>query len=259
MPTQYGRYLYETATTMNNVVQNTVDRIASLKDPSTGTLRVGTGPSVSTEHVAMALSTVLDHYPRARVVHVSRGSYRTFEQLLTVDDIDVAVCHVPEKSLPASLRHRLVSRNPIGAFVSSSHVPADVTGVSADAVVEKFNWITPRDDEIRPPAGASAPDGGRRGGPSTASLAEDLQLIKHLTLTTKSVGFLPTHMVAGELKAGDFVELVRDGMTVNRPIYALTRIGQDKPALIDIFLDALTTIFGQLDRASTPHRSVRLI
>ena len=259
VPTEYGRYLYETATTMNNVVQNTLDRIASLKDPSTGTLRVGTGPSVSTEHAAMALSRVMEQYPRVRITHVARGSYTTFEQLLTVDDIDVAICHFPEQSLPDSLRHQLISTNPIGAFVSSAHFPSDATSVSAGEVMNNFNWITPRDDEIRPPTGVSISSGGRQGGPSAASLAEDLQLIKHLTLTTRSVGFLPMHMVADELQSGDFVELVREGSTVHRPVYALTRIGQEKPALINAFLDALTAVFSDLDRSSAPHRTIDLV
>lgn len=259
VPTEYGRFVYETATTMGNVVQNAHDRIASLKDPSRGTLRIGTGPSVSTELTAIALARILDQYPQVRVTHVVRDSFRTFEQLLMVDDIDVALCHLPEQELPKALRHELVSSNPICALAASSHFPADASQVSAQDVMEDFNWITPRDDEIRPPAGRTYVRSKRPRGPLTASLAEDLQFIKHLTLTTKSIGFLPLHMVANELQSGAFVELIRDGITVNRPIYALARMSQDEEVLLDAFLKSVTAIFGAADASLTPHRTVRLV
>ena len=258
VPTVYGRYLYDTATTMKNVVQTAHDRIASLQDPSRGTLRVGTGPSVSTEHVAVALARVLDDYPNVRVTHVRGDGYQTFEQMLTVDDIDVALCHVPERELPKTLRHQLVSPNPIGALIAASHLPVDAATVSAHEVMETFRWITPRDDVIRPPHGAApvGPAGDR--GPLAASLAEDLQMIKRLAQTTRSIGFLPLHMVENELRSGEFVELVRDGATVSRPIYALSRVVREQAAPVDAFLEAVTDEFGVADRKATPHRTVRL-
>ena len=258
VPTEYGRSLYESATTMRNVVQNAHDKIAAIRDPATGTLRIGTGPSVSTEHTAAALATVLEDHPYVKVTHVTGESYRTFEQLLTVDDIDVALCHVPEKKLPRSLEHQLVSNNPICALAAATHFAADAQQASALDVMKNFNWITPRDDEIQRPAG-TAVVGKPQRGPATASLAEDLQLIKHLTLTTRSIGFLPLHMVAAELQSGAFVELIQKGATVHRPIYALTLPSRDPSPLIDAFLQSVTTVFDAADHSPAPHRTVELV
>ena len=56
VPTVYGQALYDSAVTMAKVVDNARLGIAALKDPTRRYLRIGTGPSVSTVHVSLAVS-----------------------------------------------------------------------------------------------------------------------------------------------------------------------------------------------------------
>jgi len=259
VPTIYGRSLYDSAVTIGSVVQNVRDKIAALKDPSKRRLRVGTGPSVSIEHVAVAFAELRNEYPNVQMTHISGNSYDSFEQLLTVEDIDIALCHVPERLLPDSFDHRLISDNAIGALVASLHFSPELISIASTDIIAEFSWITPKDDEVRPPEGISLSRKVIEDGPPVASLIEDLQLIKQLTLSTKSIGFLPLHTVEAELQSGEFVELISQGAVVTRPIYALTRKTNDKMTLIEHFLEVVTQVFYAADRSAKPHRTVQLI
>ena len=258
VPTECGRTLYDSAITMNSIVQNVHDNITAIKDPSRGHLRIGTGPSVSPEHVGTAVAQLLNDFPEVRVTHVTGDTFETFEQLLSIEDIDVALCHVPEQRLPNALNSRLISQNRIGAIIATSNMDAGQDRLSSTMALREFSWITPRDDEIRPPEGASRSRESGRSFPVT-SITEDLQMIRRLTLTTRSIGFLPLHMVESELQDGTFVELILKGTSVSRPIYALTRISRDDTPLTDRFLDVAARVFAAADDNALPHRTVRLV
>ncbi|UCG72326.1 MAG: LysR family transcriptional regulator [Chromatiales bacterium] len=259
VPTVYGRALYDSAITLNTVVQNAHEKIADLRDPARSHLRIGTGPSVSIDHVSEALAEVARHYPDMRISHVGRNSYQTLEQLLIVDDIDVALCHVPAHRLPETLDYRLVSPNPIVAVTAASHLPAGKESLSTLNMLADFRWITPRDDEIRRPKGVPLSQYAQQHGPPISLIAQDLQLIKNMTLATKSISFLPRQMVEAELTAGQLVELVIDGIETTRPIYALTRQVRDQPPVVQSLLDAAVRAFDISAHAVRRHRVVSLV
>lgn len=259
VPTVYGKSLYDSAITMGSMVENARQKIAALKDPSLGQLRVGTGPSVSIDHVSTAVAEYVSAYPNVQVEHVTGTSYETFEKMLVVEDIDIALCHVPEHLLPKSLDWKLISPNPIGALVAAAHIGNKALSLSSAEMMANYRWITPRDDVMRPPDGIELPSDvtGRRS-PITV-VAQDLQLIKKLTLTTKSIGFLPLHMTERELQSGELVRLNRRGVKLMRPIYALTRPAKDPLPLIERFLDLVGQIFKKADQSLAPHKTIRLV
>lgn len=257
VPTVYGKSLYESAVTMGSVVTNAREKIAALKDPSREHLRIGTGPSVSIGHVSAAIGELLNDYPDLQFTHVTSNSHETFEQLLIVRDIDIALCHVPVNRLPESLDGRFISDNPIGALVCATHLKSDGSALTAMDMIREFRWITPRDDTIRPPE--TVPRLARSYEPPITVLAEDLQMIKDLTLTTRSVGFLPLHMAEQELQSGKLVELVLEGAEVSRPIYALTRKATEKSLIADRFVNTLVEVFENACHDAKPHEVVKLV
>lgn len=70
---------------------------------------------------------------------------------------------------------------------------------------------------------------------------------------------MPTHMVKTELQSGEFVELISDHSTVERPIYALTRKAGGTSQLIDLFQRAVSEVFAAADSSTPRHRRVRLV
>ncbi len=257
VPTVYGKSLYESAITMGSVVTNAREKIAALKDPSREHLRIGTGPSVSIEHVATAISELLNNYPDLQVTHMTSNSHETFEQLLIVRDIDIALCHIPVHRVHESLDGHFISDNPIGALVCADHLKGDRSALTAMDMTREFRWITPRDDAIHPPK--TVPRQAQNYEPPITVLSEDLQMIKDLTLTTRSVGFLPLHMAEQELQSGKLVELVLDGAEVSRPIYALTRKATEKSLITDRFVNTLVEVFKNACHDVKPHKVVKLV
>jgi DNA-binding transcriptional LysR family regulator len=258
-PTIYGQAVYDSATTMASVVQNTHDKIADLKDPGRGHVRIGTGPSVAISQVSMSLAQLADRYPDLRISHVNRNTFETLEQLLIVDDIDVALCHVPERWLPKTLDWQLITPNPIVAVAATTHFPPSANSLPTGSMLSDFRWITPHDDEIRPPRGVTVSRYARQFGPPINVVAEDLELIKRMTLTTKSIGFLPMHMVQDELASGQMVELTLGSSMTTRPIYALTRKSSEMPPAIGELLRAAQRVFAPPDQVARVHRTVDLV
>lgn len=258
VPTVYGQTVYESAITMGKVADNARLSIAALKDPTRRQLRIGTGPSVSTEHVAVAVSETTAVHPELRVEHITGESLEDFERKLMVRDIDIALCHVPSGRLPSALACELITNNPIGALVATAHLRRGQKTMSRDDMVNTFRWITSRDDEIRRPQGVPAPSNPEESRIVFSLIAEDLQLIKFLTLKTRSIGFLPLHMAEPELKAGELVQLTARGSESLRPIYALSRPGTESSPVMALFLKSLLAIFQTSASRRKPYRTIEV-
>ena len=258
VPTACGKTLYDSVVTMSSVVRNARAKIAAIKDPAQGHLRIGTGPSVSADCVAVALSNLLTDYPDIQVTHVTQNGYETFEQLLNIEDIDVALCHVPKRRLPKTLDTLHVSDNSIVALVGSAALTKQQTTLSSADMRHKFRWITQRDDEIRIPPNVDPPTSKRLLPPITV-LTEDPALLKNLILTTASIGFLPVYMVENELESGELVQLTMEGSLVTRPIYALTRKTSEPAPLVERFLDEIAQAYSAADQRSHSYRSIAIV
>lgn len=258
-PTAYGQALYESAVTMGKVVDNARLSIAALKDPTRRHLRIGTGPSVSTAHVSVAVSDVVAAYPGLRVDHITGESLEIFERKLMVRDIDIALCHVPPDRLPPGLACQLISANPIGALVAAAHVQPGQKTMTRAEMVGTFRWITSRDDEIRRPQGIPASPNTSESRIAFSVIAEDLQLIKALTLKSRSIGFLPLHMAEPELQAGELLQLVARGGESARATYALTRPGTETTPVMASFLKSILTVFKASAGRRQRHRTIEVL
>jgi len=242
-PTLYGRALYSSAETMMSVVESAKRKIAALKDPSEGHLRIGTGPSVPFRGISQIVADILNDYPGLRVDHVTGNSFGDFEQKLIAEDIDLAFCCQEPTSLPRSISSQMVSKNPIGMIMSAAHLEPDATTIAREKVFRDFTWIVLRDDEIKPPEGVERTSRQSDMQPQLKVTVDDLTMIKQLTLSSKAIGFFPIEDSIDELTSGKFVELYVDGSpTLDRPIYALTRSQADSSATLDLFLDKLSIL-----------------
>jgi|GEM_PF-3687133 len=250
-PTLYGRALYSSAETMMSVVESAKRKIAALKDPSEGHLRIGTGPSVPFRGISKIVADILNDYPGLRVDHVTGNSFGDFEQKLLAEDIDLAFCCQEPTSLPRSINSQMVSRNPIGMIMSADHLEPDATSIAREKVFRDFTWIVLRDDEIKPPEGVDrSPNVNFQ--PQLKVTVDDLTMIKQLTLSSRAIGFFPIEDSVDELESGKFVELYIDGTPpLDRPIYALTRSQADNSATLDLFLDKLSML--ETTNASPPN------
>jgi DNA-binding transcriptional LysR family regulator len=259
VPTACGQALYESAVTLGKVLDNARTRIATLRDPTRQHLRIGTGPSVSRAHVSAAMAQVLQAWPGLRLHVEMAGNHAVLEQKVVVQEIDLALCHVPAGRLPTALDCRRLTDNQVGAFVAATQVDPDRTTLTQREMLEGFRWITSRDDEIRRPDGLSfTPVVQEDRGPITV-VAEDLELIKTLTLTTRSIGFLPVHVVEPELISGELVQLVSAGVHMDRPLFALTRKEAGRGPVIQAFLQSLETSFNRSRDLGNPHRTIEVV
>lgn len=254
-PTHYGRALYSSAETMMSVVESAKRKIAALKDPSEGHLRIGTGPSVPFRGISQIVADILNDYPGLRVDHVTGNSFGDFEQKLLAEDIDLAFCCQEPTSLPRSISSQMVSKNPIGMMMSAAHLEPNATSIDRDKVFRDFTWIVLRDDEIKPPDGINrSKDRGLK--PQLKVTVDDLTMIKQLTLSSRAIGFFPIEDSFEELDSGKFVELYVNGTPhLDRPIYALTRSQADNSPALELFLERLS----MLQKANSKSRGYRRI
>ena len=242
-PTRYGRALYSSAETMMSVVDSAKRKIAALKNPSEGHLRIGTGPSVPFRGISRIVADILNDYPGLRVDHVTGNSFGDFEQKLLAEDIDLAFCCQKPTGLPRSIDSRIVSKNPIGMIMSAEHVDPNATSIDRDRVFSDFTWIVLRDDEIKPPEGIDRTSNKRGLEPQLKVTVDDLTMIKQLTLSSRAIGFFPIEDSIDELQSGKFVELYIEGIPIlDRPIYALTRAQADSSPTLELFLERLSIL-----------------
>ncbi len=204
------------------------------------------------------MADLLEQFPELQISHVSGNSLEQFERQLTVDDLDIVLCHVPGKHVPDTLIGREISDNRIGALVSANYIDSDCSSLPSSYFAESFRWVTPRDDVIKPPSASIYWRSASRLAPIKV-VAENLQLIRRLTLSSRCVGFMPLHIAERELQSGDLVELYMEGASIDRPITALVKKSSRLTPLAESFIDVAQKVFAKADRSEKPHRTVQLV
>ena len=237
-PTRYGKSLYASAQTMVSVIDSAKRKISALQNPSQGHLRIGTGPSVPMAGISRSIANLMTDFPGLRLDHLTGNNFGDFEQKLLAEDIDVAFCCLDPGILPRTIRHQLLSPNPIGMTMASRHVGKNARSIKKSDLFKDYTWIVLRDDDLQPPPGAVSSRSRDVLSSQQTVTVDDLGMIKTLTLNTKSIGFLPIEDAASALQADELVELyVKDVPQLNRPIYALTKSGADSTPVLEIFLE----------------------
>lgn len=261
-PTIYGRALYESAQAMTNVIDGAKRRISALRDPSSGQLRIGTGPSVPMGLIARMLAPVVRDHPDIRIDHLTGGRVEDFEQKLLSDDLDIAFCPLQPNSVSSAIDVQAISDNPIGMLIAAAHLPPKATSFAENRILSDFRWLVLRDDERQAPPGFAQRRRNAKPGdgpPALTVTVDDPAIVKHLTLTTQSIGFLPIEDVAAELDSGTLVELYSKGVKPRmRPIFALTKAAPTRLPTLDLFLESIAPVFKNHKKTSATHRRVAL-
>ncbi len=259
-PTKYGQSLYASALTMASVTDSARRKISTLQDPTSGHIRIGTGPSVAVGYVSRMIANLITSYPGIRIDHIDGNTYDEFEQKLLAEDIDIAFCTVQPEQVSKAVRWEMVSENPIGMFVSREHVPHKKTTISNSDILSNFRWIVLRDDERRSPMGISESSPQQGGGPALSVTVDDVSVIQQLTLATKSVGFFPLQDAIQGLQSGALVQLyVKNAPTIMRPIYALTKAEANTPPTVELFLKTIQATVKTSKMKGSKHKRVAIV
>jgi LysR family transcriptional regulator, regulator for genes of the gallate degradation pathway len=259
-PTMYGQSLYSSALTMASVTDSARRKITALRDPTSGHIRIGTGPSVAARYISRMIADLITTYPGIRIDHVAGNTYDEFEQKLLAEDIDIAFCTIQPEKVSRAVQFQMVNENPIGMFMSREHLPHKKTSISNLDVLSNFRWIVLRDDERRSPEGVSESSGRQYGGPALSVTVDDVSIIRQLTLATKSVGFFPLQDAIQDLQAGALVELyVKNTPTTVRPIYALTKADAYTPPTVELFLKTIQTSVKTNKMSNLKHKRIAIV
>lgn len=259
-PTKYGQSLYASALTMASVTDSARRKISTLRDPTSGHIRIGTGPSVAVGYVSRMIANLITSYPDIRIDHIAGNTYDEFEQKLLAEDIDIAFCTMQPEQVSTAIQWEMVSENPIGMFMSREYVPNKKTTIPNSEILSNFRWIVLRDDERRSPMGVSESSQPQRGRPALSVTVDDVSIIKQLTLATKSVGFFPLQDAIQDLEAGTLVQLyVRKAPTTVRPIYALTKAEANTPPTVELFLKTIQTSAKAGKLKASKHQRIAIV
>ncbi|WED24047.1 LysR family transcriptional regulator [Vibrio sp. JC009] len=208
VPTQAGVRLYERFNRINGEIDEIFTEIQNLGNDDRGIIRIASTPLFARDFLGAIVGEYLQQYPNV--------TFRILETALDMDHIDeidfairASANYLGFQEKDSLLVKRSLLKYPLMACCSPQYIerygkpdqPEDLRShncLYASTLVGGSKWVFERDGEI-----------------TTVNIAqtvevENSQFIKTVALNGGGVGYLPVHLIEGELKDGSLVPILSE-------------------------------------------------
>lgn len=228
--TPEGEIVYDIASEMVGLVREAPDLLAQAHGSVRGTLRIALMSSIVSEEFDAVLAAIVRRH-RHLDITIEVGPWRDILEKVRGGEADIGLTY--DRELDQDLSYLPIFSEVQQLFCSPRHPLFGETCADPSALGGEAFFLTGRDEPLelgnfrrRHGLGERA-----RGG------SEDLGELKRLILTGAAIGFLPTRIVAEEMRQRTLWPLLEAGMLPEYPVHLVARPKKVQSLPVVLFLE----------------------
>lgn len=250
--TKYGEILLEGGRKVFDDLQQTIENVDFLKDPTAGQVRIGSNPFLSATFVASAVNHISQRHPRM-VCRLTTGNVRTLHQDLAERSVDLLVTRLFGPITSEHLNFEPLFDDPYAVVVGPHHPMARRRKVDlADLMDEQ--WVLPPSDG---PLGAVAMEAFRSSGLDypRALVIGPPEVRVSLLATGRFVSIVPKSSLMFSARHNELKVLPVKHPFRGVPVGIVTLKGRETPPLTALFIESCRQVAAQNAKPNMPAKT----